>query len=109
MTVPVVWSRELPSEPTSVRVYRDSLGSLVLPRSSSPATPGQHQRQTAGLGIDSGITTTATTTDPAYDLPYGGHRERCATELAKAQRRMLPPPAGSAGTPQSKLATRPPR
>ena len=26
VSIPVVWSRELPSEPTSVRVYRDSLG-----------------------------------------------------------------------------------
>ena len=26
VTVPVVWSRDLPSEPTSVRVYRDSIG-----------------------------------------------------------------------------------
>src|SRR5690625_1855745 len=26
VSVPVVWARDLPSEPTSVRVYRDSLG-----------------------------------------------------------------------------------
>jgi len=41
-----------------------------------------------GIGIDWGVKTTATTTDPAYDLPYGGHRKRCAAELAKAQRKM---------------------
>jgi len=26
LSIPVVWSRELPSEPSSVRVYRDSIG-----------------------------------------------------------------------------------
>jgi putative transposase len=40
------------------------------------------------IGVDWGVTTTATTTDPAYDLPYLGHRKRCAAELAKMQRRM---------------------
>ena len=85
--IPVVWSRELPSEPTSVRVYQDSLGhwyaSFVVRRDVEP-TPA-----VAGtIGIDWGVTTPATTTDPAYDLPYAGHRRRCAAELAKAQRRM---------------------
>ncbi len=40
------------------------------------------------IGIDWGIASPATTTDPAFDLPYGGHRRRCAAELAKAQRKM---------------------
>jgi len=34
------------------------------------------------------VTTTASTTDPAYDLPYLGRRKRCAAELAKAQPKM---------------------
>jgi putative transposase len=87
VTVPVVWSRPLPSEPSSVRVYRDSLGhwyaSFVVTRETGPAPDAA-----GSIGIDWGVTTTATTTDPAYDLPYGGHRKRCAAELAKAQRRM---------------------
>ena len=86
-TIPVVWSRDLPSEPSSVRVYQDSLGhwyaSFVVRREVQPA-PEANGR----IGIDWGVTTTATTTDPAYDLPYGGHRKRCAAELARAQRRM---------------------
>lgn len=85
--IPVVWSRELPSAPSSVRVYRDSLGhwyvSFVVRREPEPAP-----EVSGGIGIDWGVTVTATTTDPAYDLPYGGHRRRCAAELAKAQRRM---------------------
>lgn len=85
--IPVVWSRELPSEPTSVRVYQDSLGhwyaSFVVRRDVEPA-PGVSGK----IGIDWGVSTTATTTDPAYDLPYLGHRKRSAVELASAQRRM---------------------
>ncbi|MEV0435325.1 transposase [Nocardia sp. NPDC050413] len=88
VSIPVVWSRELPAEPTSVRVYRDSIGhwyaSFVVRREArqQPHTAG------SGIGIDWGVTTTATTTNPSYDLPFGGHRRRCAAELAKQQRRM---------------------
>jgi putative transposase len=87
VSIPVAWSRGLPSDPSSVRVCQDSLGywsaSFVVTRDTGPAP------EAAGsIGIDWGVTTTATTTDPAYDLPYGGHRKRCAAELAKSQRRM---------------------
>lgn len=85
--IPVVWSRDLPSEPSSCRVYQDSLGhwyvSFVVQRESVPAPKAD-----GAIGVDWGIATTATTTDPVYDLPYGGHRKRCAAELAKAQRGM---------------------
>ena len=87
VTVPVVWSRDLPSQPSSVRVYQDSLGhwcaSFVVTRET-----GQAPDADGGIGVDWGVTTTAATTDPAYDLPYGGHRKRCAAELAEAQRKM---------------------
>jgi putative transposase len=87
VTVPVVWSRDLPSDPSSVRVHQDSLGhwyaSFVVQRErvAAPDAGG-------GIGVDWGVTTTATTTDPACDLPHLGHRKRCAAELAKAQRKM---------------------
>jgi putative transposase len=87
VSIPVVWSRDLPSEPTSVRVYQDSLGhwyaSFVTRRDTEPATDAD-----GAIGIDWGVTTTATTTNPAYGLPFGGHHRRCAAELAKAQRKM---------------------
>jgi putative transposase len=87
VAVPVVWSRELPSDPTSVRIYRDSLGdwyaSFVVRRAVEPAPAAA-----GSIGIDWGVTTTATATDPSFDLPYHGHRRRCAAELARAQRRM---------------------
>lgn len=87
ITIPVVWSRELPSTPTSVRVYQDSLGhwyaSFVVRREPTPAPETE-----GSIGVDWGVTVTATTTNPAYDLPHLGYRKRCAAELAKAQRRM---------------------
>jgi putative transposase len=87
VTIPVVWSRELPSQPTSVRVRRDSLGHwyalFVVRRDIEPA-----RAVDGAIGIDWGVTTPATATDAAYDLPYQGHRRRCAAELAKAQRRV---------------------
>ncbi|GGN14254.1 putative transposase [Actinoplanes campanulatus] len=88
VTIPVVWSRELPCDPSSVRVYRDSLGhwyaSFVVRRD----TGGMPGADLPGIGVDWGVKTTATTTDPAFDLPHLGYRRRCAAELAKAQRRM---------------------
>lgn len=85
--IPVVWSRELPSPPGMTQVYQDSLGhwyvSFVVRR------PIEHRPATdSAIGIDWGVQTTATTTDPRYDLPYRGHRKRCAAELARAQRKM---------------------
>ncbi|GGN13029.1 putative transposase [Actinoplanes campanulatus] len=88
VTIPVVWSRELPSDPTSVRVYQDNLGhwyaSFVVQR--DPAAVADPDLP--GIGVDWGVTTTATTTNPAFDLPHLGHRKRCAAELARAQRTM---------------------
>jgi len=87
VTIPVVWSRRLPSEPTSVRVYLDCLGhwyaSFVVRHAAEPYLPGE-----GGVGIDWGVATTATASDPAFDLPSLGHRKRCAAELARAQRKM---------------------
>lgn len=87
VSIPVVWSRELPSLPTSVRVYQDSLGhwyaSFVVRREITAYPRGE-----GGIGIDWGVSATATTNDPAFDLPYLGHRRRCAAELAKSQRKM---------------------
>lgn len=101
VTIPVVWSRELPSAPTSVHVYRDSLGhwyaSFVVSRATQelPATD-------AVIGIDWGVSTVATTTDPEYDLPSQEYARRHAKALARYQRMMArrkprPGQAGSAG------------
>ncbi len=87
VTIPVVWSRELPSDPTSVQVYQDSLGhwyaSFIVRREIEPLPEVD-----GGIGIDWGVSTTATTTDPAYDLPHVGARKAAAADLVKAQRKM---------------------
>ncbi|MFD4179690.1 RNA-guided endonuclease InsQ/TnpB family protein, partial [Rhodococcus sp. NPDC058514] len=96
ISVPVVWSRVLPSDPTSVRITRDSLGhwyaSFVVRRAIAPAPEAA-----GGIGVDWGVSTTATTTDQVFDLPYLGHRKRCAAELAKAQRKMARRRSGKRG------------
>jgi putative transposase len=82
---PELWNAS--GQQVSVRVYRDSLGhwyaSFVVRRAleAAPVADG-------GIGIDWGVSTTATTTSPAHDLPYTGYRRRCAAELARAQRNM---------------------
>lgn len=87
IVIPVVWSRELPANPTSVRVYQDSIGhwyaSFVVRREVELRSIVDGK-----IGIDWGVAVTATTTDPEFDLPYAGYRRRCAAELAACQRRM---------------------
>lgn len=109
VSIPVVWSRDLPSEPTSVRVYQDSLGhwyaSFVVTREVEVIPDAE-----GGIGIDWGISVTATTTDPAYDLPYSAHGENAAAGLAKYQRRMArrkpkPGQSGSKGYQRAKRDT----
>jgi putative transposase len=62
VTVPVVWSRDLPSTPSSVRVYRDNLGhwyaSFVVKRDATVPVDASGN----SIGIDWGVKTTATTT-----------------------------------------------
>jgi putative transposase len=87
IVLPVVWSRELPSPPTSVSVFRDPLGhwyaSFVTRRETEPLpeTDGR-------IGIDWGVREIATTTDPNYDLPHPQFGRHAAAELARAQRTM---------------------
>nr|WP_307808318.1 transposase [Streptomyces oryzae] len=83
----VVWSRELPGSPSSVRVYRDSLGhwyvsfATAVVRGEMPATG-------AVIGIDWGVGETATTTSDAHDLRHSQHGRTAAQRLAKYQRMM---------------------
>lgn len=85
--IPVVWSRELPSAPSSVRVYRDAVGdwwaSFVVERE-----PEQFPEVSASIGIDWGVSETATTTDETFDLPHAQHGRTAAKRLARYQRQM---------------------
>ena len=83
----VVWSRDLPADPTSVRVYRDSLGhwyaSFVVETAAEPL-PATGR----AIGIDWGVKETATTTSDAHDLTPAEHGKRAAQRLARYQRMM---------------------
>jgi len=83
----VVWSRDLPGEPSSVRLYQDSLGHWY----ASFVVPAQVQRlpETGHvLGIDWGVKETATTTSDAHDLPHAGHGQKAQKKLGRYDRMM---------------------
>ena len=88
VSVPVVWSRELPSEPTSVRVYEDAAGWWWASFVVETEDPVPLEPNGRAIGIDWGVKTTATTTDPEFDLDYQGVITRQARNLARYQRRM---------------------
>ncbi|MEU2978863.1 RNA-guided endonuclease InsQ/TnpB family protein [Streptomyces hirsutus] len=83
----VVWSRELPAEPSSVRLYRDGLGhwycSFVVPAQVQPL-PETGQV----IGVDWGVKETATTTSDAHDLPHAEYGRKAQTKLARYDRMM---------------------
>lgn len=85
--VTVVWSRELPAAPTSVRVYRDSLGhwyaSFVVPTVADPLPATG-----AVIGVDWGVKEIATTTSDAHDLPHPEYGKAAAGKLTGYQRMM---------------------
>lgn len=105
--IPVVWHRELPSDPTSVRVYQDSLGDwyasfvVQVEDEQLPATGNK-------VGIDWGVSTIATASDPAFDLEAPEYGKRAAVRLAKYQRRAArrQPKRGQAGSRRYKAAKR---
>lgn len=83
----VVWSRELPSVPSSVRVYRDAVGHWYA--SFVVATEVQ-QLPAAGhvLGVDWGVRETATTTSDAHDLPHARHGDKAQAKVTRYDRMM---------------------
>ncbi|NGO73277.1 RNA-guided endonuclease InsQ/TnpB family protein [Streptomyces boncukensis] len=83
----VVWSRDLPAEPSSVRVYQDSLGhwyaSFVVPAQVQPLP-----RTGRVIGIDWGVKETATTTSDSHDLPHAEHGRKAKEKLTRYERMM---------------------
>ncbi|MGW3247660.1 RNA-guided endonuclease InsQ/TnpB family protein, partial [Streptomyces sp. NPDC001070] len=83
----VVWSRDLPSAPSSVRLYRDSLdhwyASFVVAVEVQPLPATG-----AVIGIDWGVRETATTTSDVHDLPHAQHGRSAAAKLARYQKMM---------------------
>lgn len=95
----VVWSRDLPADPSSVRVYQDSIGhwycSFVVPAEVQPLP-----QTGVVIGVDWGVRETATTTSDAHDLPHAQHGKNAAQRLARYQRMMARrrPARGKAGS-----------
>ncbi len=83
----VVWSRPLPSTPTSVTIYRDRGGrywaSFVV-RVEVPLAPVAATGRATGLDV--GLSTFATTEDPAHDIENPRFARRAARALARSQR-----------------------
>jgi putative transposase len=82
----VVWSRPLPSAPTSVTIYRDPAGrwwaSFVV-RIEVPTGPVPGTGRATGL--DLGLNTFATVEDPAHDIPNPRLARARAKALARSQ------------------------
>lgn len=99
IAVTVVWSRELPAAPSSVRIYRDSLGhwyaSFVVAITTEVLPAAGRD-----IGIDWGVKETATTTSHAHDLPHQEYGKKAADNLARYQRMMArrKPKRGHAGS-----------
>ncbi|MGI3199609.1 RNA-guided endonuclease InsQ/TnpB family protein, partial [Streptomyces sp. GLT-R25] len=101
IVVAVVWSRDLPAEPSSVRVYQDSLGhwycSFVVPAQVQPLP-----RTGRVLGVDWGVRETATTTSDMHDLPHAGHGRKARTKPLARYDRMMARRRPKKGQPASK-------
>ncbi|MFJ2232469.1 RNA-guided endonuclease InsQ/TnpB family protein [Streptomyces sp. NPDC087859] len=83
----VVWSRDLPADPSSVRIYQDGPGhwyaSFVVPAEVQPLPATG-----AVIGIDRGVKETATTTSDAHDLPHAQHGKKARAKLSRYDRMM---------------------
>ncbi|MES5818224.1 transposase [Streptomyces sp. RG80] len=83
----VVWSRDLPADPSSVRIYQDSLGhwyaSFVVPAQAEPLPATG-----AVIGIDWGVRETATTTSDTHDLAHAQHGRKAQAKLSRYDRMM---------------------
>ncbi|MEU9715715.1 transposase [Streptomyces sp. NPDC047976] len=103
----VVWSRDLSADPTSARVYRDSLGdwyvSFVVPARVEPLPSTGRV-----IGVDWGVKQTATTTSDDHNLTHAQHGRKAARGLARYQRMMArrKPAKGKAASKGYKAAKR---
>ena len=87
ITLRVVWSRPLPSAPSSARVYQDALGhwyaSFVVEAEAQP-----FPETGEAIGIDWGVKDIAVTTSDAHDLPHPEFGKKAEEKLARYQRQM---------------------
>ncbi|MFI7297033.1 RNA-guided endonuclease InsQ/TnpB family protein [Streptomyces sp. NPDC050121] len=83
----VVWSRGLPAEPSSVRVYRDSVGDWYASFVVGARIEPLHATGRV-LGVDWGVKEIATTTSDAHDLPHPEHGRKAKGKLCRYDRMM---------------------
>lgn len=98
VVIPVVWSRILPTMPTSVRVYRKSNGKWFAAFVVETRPECSMSRTGSAVGIDWGVRETATTMtvnaegevreSVDLDMPFGAYERKYEKPLAEAQRRM---------------------
>ena len=88
IVIPVVWSRNLPSEPSSVRVFKDSCGDWWVSFVVEIELQTRSRDNDGQIGIDWGVKTPATASRPGFDLGYTPRVKENAKALAKYQRRM---------------------
>ena len=93
-SIPVVWSRKLPSTPSSVVIFKDSVGdwhaSFVVSRDKTESLENQGK-----IGIDWGVSFTATTTDSEFDYTSSEFEKSNQTEISRYARMMDKRRAGS--------------
>ncbi len=99
----VVWSRPLPSAPSSVSVYRDRAGrwwaSFVV-RVETPEAPLAPTGRASGLDV--GLSTFATAEDPGADVANPRFARTAAKALARSQRNTARKAKGSKGRAKAK-------
>lgn len=83
----VVWSRALPAEPSSVRIFCDNLGhwyaSFVVPAQTQPLA-----RTGRLIGVDWGVKEVASTTSDSHDQPHAQHGRKAQAKLSRYDRMM---------------------
>lgn len=100
----VVWSRQLPSIPKSVTVYRDPAGRwwasfVVRVEPDDVGVTGQT------TGLDLGLRTYATTEFPDADVPNPRFARRAAKALARSQRNLARKQKGSNNRAKARIQT----
>lgn len=88
IVIPVVWSRDLPEDPSSVRVFRDSCGDWWASFVVEVQQDLKPRDNDGRIGIDWGVKTPATVSRPGFDMGYTSRAKSNAKNLAKYQRRM---------------------
>ena len=108
IVVTVVWSRDLPTDPSSVRVYRDTLGHWYASFVVAAPVPEPLPATGAVLGVDWGVREIATTASDTHNLPHPEHGKKAAARLAHYQRQMArrQQPKGKAQTKGYRTAQR---